>query len=160
MSANNIEDYWTQQASPQEKPSERQLQIGTIDGVEPLNGQFGIAQPKTVPDVLREPLLGQPEPTAAELAAEVDPAKIPPLQAYAILDAARVSDLPELLDASGLEHRCLFKGDAYDELKDVAPWIVRIEAGNSFTRNLFTLSDAVWHLWDNEPGIYLSLIHI
>jgi hypothetical protein len=155
VSANNVEDYWTQQASSLEKPSERQLQIGTIDGVEPLNSQFGITQPKTVPDVLREPLLGQPEPTAAELAVEVDPIQIPPLHTYAILDAARVSDLPELLDASGLEHRCLFRGDAYDELKDVAPWIVRIEAGNSFTRNLFTLSDAVWHLWDKEPGIYI-----
>lgn len=151
MSANNIEDYWTQQASSLEKLPEQQLQIDTIDDVEPLNGQFGINHPETVPDALREPLFGQPEPTTAE----VDPTQITPLLTYAILDAAKISGLPELLDASGLEHRCLFKGNAYDELKDVAPWIVQIEDGNSFTRNLFTLSDAVWHLWDSEPGIYI-----
>ncbi|MEO1346994.1 MAG: DUF4123 domain-containing protein [Pseudomonadota bacterium] len=62
--------------------------------------------------------------------------------------------MPELLDPSGLEHRCLFKGAAYDELKDVAPWIVRLEDGDVFTRNLFSRSDAPWHLWDKEPGIY------
>ena len=60
-----------------------------------------------------------------------------------------------MLEASGLEHRCLFKGSAFDELKDVAPWIVRLEEGNGFTRNLFTRSDAPWHLWDKEVGVYL-----
>lgn len=65
-----------------------------------------------------------------------------------------MTNLPELLERSGLEHRCLFKGDAYDELKNVAPWIVRLEEGSAFTRNLFTRSDASWHLWEREPGIY------
>lgn len=60
-----------------------------------------------------------------------------------------------MLEASGLEHRCLFKGNAYDELKNVAPWIARLEEGNAFTRNLFTRSSAPWHLWDTEPGIYI-----
>ena len=46
------------------------------------------------------------------------------VRTYAILDAAKAPGLPELLAASELEHRCLFKGDTYEELKDVAPWIV------------------------------------
>ncbi|WP_394196061.1 DUF4123 domain-containing protein [Litoreibacter albidus] len=87
--------------------------------------------------------------------AGVDPGQVPPLHTYAILDAAKLAGLGELLAASGLEHRCLFKGDAYDELKDVAPWIVRLEKCNGITRNLFTRSSAGSHLWDKESGIYL-----
>lgn len=157
MSSNtDLDDYWTQQYSAPEAPSEPHLSIETIEGVEPLDAQFGVVEPKTVPDVLYGPLFGQPEPTEAELKqAGGDPAKIPPSHTYAILDAAKVAGLPELLAASGLKYRCLFKGDAFDELKDVAPWIVRLEEGNSFVRNLFTYSDALWHLWDKEPGIYL-----
>lgn len=80
---------------------------------------------------------------------------VPAVYSYAILDAAKVTNLPEFLENSGLEHRCLFKGDAYNELRVVAPWIVQLEDGNSFTRHLFTRSDVPRHLWDTEPGIYI-----
>lgn len=130
------------------------LQIETIDKVEPLGPQIGVFPKKTVPDALHDALFGQPEATETEVAlAGGDVPAVPPLQTYAVLDAAKLINLPELLEDSGLEYRCLFKGDAYDELKDVAPWIVRLEEGNSFTRNLFSRSDAPWHLWDSEPGI-------
>ncbi|MEP3348060.1 MAG: DUF4123 domain-containing protein [Litoreibacter sp.] len=133
----------------------RHLSIETIEGVKPLDAQFGIADPKTVPDVLYRPLFGQPESTDADLEQiGGDPKKVLSLHTYAILDAAKITGLPELLAASRLEHRCLFKGDAYDELKDVAPWIVRLKDGDGFTRYLFTHSNAEWHLWDKEPGIY------
>lgn len=36
---------------------------------------------------------------------------------------------------------------------------MRLEDNNDFTRNLFTQSDAPWHLWDIEPGIYLRSNH-
>jgi hypothetical protein len=135
------------------------LQTKQIEGVVPLDAQFGVDQFKTVPDALYEPLFGQPDTTEVTLAtAGGDLGKVPPLQTYAILDAAKVVSLPEMLEASGLEHRCLFKGAAYDEMRDVAPWIVRLEEGNSFTRNLFTRSDVPWHMWDSEPGIYLRSI--
>lgn len=98
---------------------------------------------------LRNALFGQLEPI---MPADGDPRA---MQTYAILDAAKVTNLPELLERSGLEHRCLFKGTAYNELKNVAPWIVRLEDENAFTRHLFTRSDASWHLWDTEPGICL-----
>ncbi|MEP3347738.1 MAG: DUF4123 domain-containing protein [Litoreibacter sp.] len=152
----DLDDYWTQQYSPPETPSEPHLNIETIEGVEPLDAQFGVVEPKTVPDALYGPLFGQPEPREAELEqAGGDPAAVPPMHTYAILDAAKVGGLPELLAASGLEHSCLFKGEAFEELAEVAPWIVQLEDGNSFTRNLFTRSDAPWHLCDKEPGIYL-----
>lgn len=157
MSANtDLDDYWIQQYSNPQTPSEPHLNIETIEDVEPLDAQFGVAEPKNVPDALYGALFGQPEPTEGDVQqAGGDPTNVPLLHTYAILDAAKIQGLPELLTASGLEHRCLFKGAALEELKDVAPWIIRLEGGNSFTRNLFTRSDSSWHLWDKEPGIYL-----
>ena len=78
-----------------------------------------------------------------------------PLQTYAVLDAAKAVNLPEQLSASRLEHRCLFMGAAYDEMKNVAPWIVRLEDGNDFTRRLFTGPEGINGLWDKKPGIYM-----
>lgn len=59
--------YWTQSYGVPETSSEPRLSIETIKDVEPLDTQFGVAEPKTVPDALYEPLFGQPEPTDAEL---------------------------------------------------------------------------------------------
>lgn len=151
----NSDDPWTllpgSGTAAQSEPDRPVLQVDIIEGVEPLDTQIGIFPKKTVPDALHDALFGQPEPTAAEIkAAGGNPAAVPPMQTYAILDAAKVTNLPELLERSGLDHRCLFKGTAYDELKNVAPWIVRLEEGNAFTRNLFTRSNAHWHLWDRS----------
>ena len=138
------------------QPAPLALRIKTVADVAPLDPQIGVFPKKTVPDALHDTLFGQPEPTEAEIeAAGGNPAAVPPMQTYAILDAAKITNLPELLERSRLDHRCLFKGAAYDEMKDVAPWIVRLEEGNAFTRQLFTRSGANWHLWDREPGSYL-----
>lgn len=152
----NSEDYWLQQHSRLKSPSVPQLKIETIEEVEPLDTQLGVAVPKTVPNELYGALFGQPEPKEierSEVAGEHETVR--PVHTYAILDAAKAPGLPELLAASELEHRCLFKGDAYEELKDVAPWIVCLDEGSSMTRNLFTRSDAGWHMWDRQPGIYV-----
>ncbi|NSX56065.1 DUF4123 domain-containing protein [Parasulfitobacter algicola] len=111
----------------------------------PLDDQLRVYPPKTVPDALQNSLFGQTDPDR-------------PLHTYAILDAAKVTNLPELLSTSKLEHRCLFKGQAADDLKNVAPWVVKLEADNTFTRHLFThdpVDDVPWYLWDKEAGIYI-----
>lgn len=131
------------------------LRIETIEGVGPLDDQFGVHPPKTVPDALREVLFGQSEPSEAEIDRYSSAETVPPMQTYSILDAAKVFGMPEMLGASGLEHRCLFKGDAYDDMKDVAPWIVRLEDGNDFTQKLFTEGKPPWLMWDKEPGVYI-----
>lgn len=134
----------------------RPLLVEVIENVEPLDAQIGVFPKKTVPDKLRDTLFGQPEPTTSEIeAAGGDASSFLPVHTYAILDAAKVLNLAELLERSGLEHRCLFKGDAFDELKDVAPWVVRLEEDNAFTRHLFTCSEATWHLWEKEAGVYI-----
>lgn len=154
----DLDDIWTFSSNVAWAPEETEptLKVEQIYGVEPLGIQLGVDVPKTVPDLLYFSLFGQSEPSEAELAVEDDfSAKAPPLQTYAILDGAKIANLAEMLASSGLKHRCLFKGAAYDEMKDVAPWIVQIEEGNTFTRNLFTRSDAPFHMWDSEPGILI-----
>jgi len=132
------------------------VRINTIENVVPLDQQFGMSLKKSVPDVLRAVLFGQPEATEAEVAAASgDSAAVPLMQTYAILDAAKVVNLPELLGNSGLEHQCMFKGTAYDDLKNVAPWIVRLEEGNDFTRRLFTGPEGINGLWNSAPGVYV-----
>ncbi|MEP1495397.1 DUF4123 domain-containing protein, partial [Pseudophaeobacter sp.] len=122
-----------------------QVTIETVPNIVPLDDQFGVSSYKTVPDPLCHYLLGPSDAHDALMGTET----------FALLDAAKVPALSEFLETSGLQHRCLFTGAAYDELKDVAPWLVRLEEGNSFSRNLFTRSNAPWHLWDSEPGLYL-----
>lgn len=127
----------------------------TIQGVEPLGDQLGVLPPKTVPDALHEPFFGQPKPSEVEVAQYGSTEAVPPMRTYAILDAAKVFGLPEILESSGLECRCLFKGDAYDDLKDVAPWIVRLEDGNPFVRHQFTAGKEPWLMWGKEAGVYV-----
>lgn len=151
MASDDEEDYWTGAAltgtaggAADQPPA---LTVQTIEGVEPLDAQFGVAEPLTVPAALRDAIFGQPE--------KIGGPAVLPLHTYAILDASKVMGLVEMLEASGLAHACLFKGVAAEDLRDVAPYLVRLEDATPFTRNLFTRSNAPWHLWDREPGVYL-----
>ena len=155
IAPNDNADPW--QLNPGERGAKQPtLRFESLKGIYPLDAQLGVSFKENVPNNLYGTMFGQPSPSPAEVAAEGgDPASVPRMRTYAILDAAKVPNLPELLECSGLAHRCLFKGAAYDELKDVAPWIVQLEDSNIFTRNLFTQSDAERHLWDVEPGIYV-----
>ena len=139
--------YWTGAALTGAADDAAPLTLHTIEGVEPLDAQFGVFEPMTVPAALRDALFGQSE--------LIKGSAILPLHTYAILDAAKVIGLIEMLETSGLDHTCLFKGEAAQELRDVAPYLVRLEEANAFTRKLFTKGDAGWQMWDNEPGIYL-----
>lgn len=117
------------------------VQIEEIADVEPLNMQLGAAKKKTVPDALYQPLFGQ--------------TKAAPQKLYAVLDAAKITNLSTILATSELQYRCLFKGDAYKELKDVAPYVIELEEDNAFTRSLFTRAGMPGDLWDKAPGILM-----
>ena len=139
------------------------LKIETLEGIEPLDGQFGVYPRKTVPDPLYEPLFGQPEPTEEEIEHYGGKENVPPMKLYAILDAAKVKvpGLRTMLRTSGLDFACLFTGQDYEMLKDSAPYIVELEEDNNFTRILFThdpkMPDELLnaHLWHKELGIYI-----
>ncbi|RJE82360.1 DUF4123 domain-containing protein [Paracoccus onubensis] len=142
--------------SVQQQVEYGELSIEIIENVEPLDRQLGVWPKKTVPDTLHEIIFAHSNPTKTEIAvADRNPNATLSMFTYAILDGAKVAGLPEFLEGSGLEHRCLFKGEAYAELKDVAPWIVRLEDGNDFVRRLFTGSEGMNGLWENEPGIFV-----
>ncbi|MEL7219521.1 MAG: DUF4123 domain-containing protein [Pseudomonadota bacterium] len=123
------------------------LDAMSVYGVEPLGAQLDVTQPLTVPLTLREELFSQAD--------VIEGRDILPLHTYALLDAAKVPGLPEMLETSGLDHACLFQGTAAEELRDVAPWIVRLHEYHKFTRNVFTSGNAPWDMWDKEPGILL-----
>ena len=140
-------DPWTRQTAHPPKISVGRFHIETISEVQPLDAQFGAVRKKSVPDALFDILFGKIDTSGA------DQDGYP--QTYAILDAAKIPDLREYLERSTLEYRCLFKGQAYDDLSDVAPWIIRLDLNDQLTRYLFTDGEAPWFLWRKEPGVYV-----
>lgn len=129
------------------------LGVKAIHGVVALDEQRFSPTKRQVPDALHAPLFGTPDHPHQSPGA----AGIP--HSYAILDAAKITNLPEILGGTGLAHQCLFSGKALDEFKDLAPWIVRLDPGSTFTRNLFTQGPAARHLWDANPAIFLRSHH-
>ncbi len=151
LGSNDQDDYW-KDASLTEATDDAievppALTVQTIEGVEPLDDQFGVLEPLTVPSSIWDVLFSQSE--------QIEGRVSQPIYTYAIVDAAKAMGLVEMLEASGLDHSCLFQGKAAEELRDVAPYIVRLEESNAFTRNLFTKGDSGWQMWDRKPGIYL-----
>ncbi|MEL7182042.1 MAG: DUF4123 domain-containing protein [Pseudomonadota bacterium] len=133
------DDYWTNlTASPPDRGDVRAvpaLTVEPIEGVEPL----------TVPGRLHEILFG---------VSKGEPG--PQRHVYAVLDAAKVPGLPEMMEASSSEHACLFQGQFEEEMGDFAPWLVELSHDDPLTRNVFTAGDAPWHLWNRAPGIIVG----
>jgi hypothetical protein len=142
-----VQDPWVPLSNAATGIGNRPLPLGTqtLRDVVPLDAQLGVDDPVNVPPMLRDALFGQPD---------VDTT----LRTFAILDAAKVTNLPDMLATSGLQHACLFQGDAYETMNTVAPWIVELDETNSFIRKLFTQipdKNVPWFLWDKSPGIYV-----
>lgn len=71
-------------------------------------------------------------------------------QVYVIVDAARDKRIYPMLLDSDADFFCLYRGQPAHDLADVAPYIVRLESGASFTQGL--LSNA----WGNSWGICME----
>lgn len=76
-------------------------------------------------------------------------------RSYAVIDAALVPNLPELLETSGLPHRCLYRLEDDPALADSAPWLVELAQDCRFLRGLFTASDRPTHLWNSGAVMLL-----
>lgn len=74
---------------------------------------------------------------------------------FALLDAARLQHLPQILASTDLEYRCLFQGDAESELEDVAPWLVKLSPNDKFTRRLLTGPNTKWGFWGHDAAVFL-----
>lgn len=114
------------------------VHVSRITGVEGLDAQFGQYPKRDVPRPL-EPLVFD----------------APGRFCYALLDGAKIAHLPQMLVGALLEHDSLFQGKAQAELSEVAPYLVRLERENPFTRRLFTRPGALGGLWGGEGGIFL-----
>lgn len=136
-------DPWTQTTSLAPRRTSH-LPVTETTAIRPLDARFDPHGEQSLPAPLFDPLFG---PSSTQHAGA--------LKTYAVLDAAKVPGLAEILDTSGLPHCCLFTGKTFDELKDAAPWLVELKAAHPFTADLLTRSDAPWHLWDASAGIYL-----
>ncbi|MEP3917119.1 DUF4123 domain-containing protein [Ascidiaceihabitans sp.] len=115
--------------------------LDRITDVTPLDGTTD----ETVPAALWPAVFG-PLPQSPDAAAPAS---------FAILDAAKITNLPQMLEGSRLPHQCLFQGKALEDLGDAAPWIVALEDNNRFVRGLFTQSSAPWDVWDTDGGVIL-----
>lgn len=136
-----MEDIWT--GTPGEAPKPSGGRTLRVDNIEPLDRQADVTKRLSVPPILREALFG-----------DINEA---PASTFAILDAAKIPNLPEILETSGLEYACLYQGAAFDELASVAPWIVKLDETSDFTRALFTETepDVDWEYWSRDPGIFV-----
>ncbi len=132
------------------------LHFETVNGVVPLDAQHGVHPVRSVPVALQEALFGSVVPDDMEIkTAGENTDTQSPMQTYAILDAGKISELPSRLAVSDQQHRCLFKGSALDEFGHISPWLVRLDEGNTLTRNLFSASGMPGDLWEVEPGVIL-----
>lgn len=80
------------------------------------------------------------------------------ISTFVVVDGARVPNIPELIEASGLEGRSLFGEGADERLIESGPWLVRLEQDSRFTRRFFLESNeqrADQALWMANCGIFI-----
>ena len=143
-------------ADGQPNDSQGYLHIEEIEGVEPLDSQFGVHPPKTVPDALYQPLFGQPEITQEDfILSGSHPGVIGEMKVFAILDVGKINSLLNSIEESGCEYRCLFQGKASEEFRETAPYIVQLEPANDFTKNMFSATGSSRDIWGMEAGIFI-----
>lgn len=130
------------------------LKIKRMQGIEPLDAQFGQEPKKTLPDELHTDFFGEVYPSQAEVVHYGS--HIPPMATYAVLDATKLPWLlPDLLENSELRYQSLLQGEAQVEIANHAPYLVELKEGNAFTRQLFTGAKGIHGLWEKSLGIFI-----
>lgn len=77
------------------------------------------------------------------------------IRTFAIIDAARLTNFVELLQASDLEHTCLFEGAARAEMAELAPWLVELQPDASATLRLLDDPATPWSIWGKDAAIFV-----
>ena len=102
-------DFWTANADvPPPRSVERLLICKSLRGVEPLEPRVVAGSERRLPEPLTEVLFGQAGSPRRPAASNT----------YAILDAAKITGLPDMLEVADMASRCLFRGHAYHKLAD------------------------------------------
>jgi hypothetical protein len=74
---------------------------------------------------------------------------------FAILDAAQIQGLVDMMDAWEMQYRCLYKGKLAEDLRDLAPYLVHLRPYHKLTGWLFKDGAAPSHLWDTDYGCFV-----
>ena len=126
----------------------------TLTDIVPLDAQLGVLDKLSVPPSLHPYLFEVLPPSLEEQDLYKDLPKIPALRTYAILDASRVPLLQERLEEANLPFQCLYKGDAEENLKTAAPYLVELKEHHKLTRQLFSQTGMASDLWGQYPGVF------
>lgn len=97
---------------------------------------FSVNQALTRETLKFEPMNSSREPFPIELSRFVFGDAVGDVELYAVMDAAKILFLEDILEASGLAYRSLF---LEGELNEVAPYLVQLERDHRLTSRLFTL---------------------
>ena len=74
-----------------------------------------------------------------------------------VLDAARLPGLPERLEAEGVPYRSLFQGQAAQELRDVAPYLVQVSPSDRLLRDFTAPTPPLLRaMWSKRPGLLIA----
>ncbi|WP_223668958.1 DUF4123 domain-containing protein [Kangiella shandongensis] len=144
-----------QEVVKENQAEERYLKICELEDVKPLDLQVGVWPKKAVPTELKDWLFGDLGVTHSEAEQYSDTESLPEMKTYALVDAAKVDNFPLLLEGSELNHECLFKGKASEELKEVAAYLIELKLDDPLTTSLFTESGLPGHLWENDCAVFL-----
>ena len=82
----------------------------------------------------------------------------PTLATYAILDGAACEDLLPMLETHTPGHCCLYAGDLDDDVEEVAPYLVHLEADHPFTAWLLeSIGHKPWGIFCKAPSTLREL---
>lgn len=108
--------------------------------LEVINGQRPLDHNQDLYDVL----FGQTPSTASST--------------YVFLEAARYFGLVEMLESQQATFCCLFSGAAAKELRDVAPYLVKVAQDDKLIKNLLSGTnddDPPWMMWPSSGAVFL-----
>lgn len=116
----------------------------------------------TLPIAANVDMLPDVSPLAADTDADLPDALAPILfqqdadTVLAVLDAAKLPGLPEILVGAGLHHASLYQGQMAARLADVAPYLVALPRDATLLRRLLTRGTGPWDWWDKAAATFLD----
>lgn len=82
----------------------------------------------------------------------------PTLATYTILDGAACDELLPMLEQHAPDHCCLYAGDLDDDVEEVAPYLIRLEADHPFTAWLLeAIGHKPWGIFCKAPATLREL---
>ncbi|MCX6874539.1 MAG: DUF4123 domain-containing protein [Verrucomicrobia bacterium] len=82
----------------------------------------------------------------------------PTLATYTILDGAACEELLPMLEEHDPDHCCLYAGDLDDDVEEVAPYLIRLEADHPFTAWLLeAIGHKPWGIFCKAPSTLREL---